>query len=119
MRTYFFDTYALVEVFKGNENYKEYASCSVVTTYFHLFELYYNLIRAHDKETVNKFFERLKEFCIELRFEWIIDASELKLKNKNLSYADCLGYIVAKKLGVKFLTGDKEFENLANVKFMK
>ncbi len=32
---------------------------------------------------------------------------------------DCIGYIFAKQLGIKFLTGDKEFENLDNVEFVK
>ena len=32
---------------------------------------------------------------------------------------DCIGYILAKNIGIKFLTGDKEFENLDNVEFVK
>ena len=32
---------------------------------------------------------------------------------------DCIGYIMAKKLNIKFLTGDKEFENFLNVEFVK
>ena len=40
-------------------------------------------------------------------------------KKKKLSYADCIGYQLAKEHGLKFLTGDKEFENLPNVEFVK
>ena len=32
---------------------------------------------------------------------------------------DCIGYIIAKRLGMKFLTGDKEFEGFENVEFVK
>ena len=41
------------------------------------------------------------------------------LKKRRLSYADCIGYIYAKRHGMKFLTGDKEFENLPGVEFVK
>ena len=32
---------------------------------------------------------------------------------------DCIGYMTAKRLGVKFLTGDREFEGMDNVEFVK
>ncbi len=48
-------------------------------------------------------------------------ASRLKLqyKRRNLSMTDCIGYTIAKNLGIKFLTGDKEFQDLENVEFVK
>ena len=42
-----------------------------------------------------------------------------KIKNKRLSIPDAIGYIISKKLGVKFLTGDNDFKNLSNVEFVK
>lgn len=44
---------------------------------------------------------------------------KLQYKKRNLSMTDCIGYILAKKLGIKFLTGDKEFEDMENVEFVK
>jgi len=32
---------------------------------------------------------------------------------------DSIGYILSIKIGVKFLTGDKEFEDLEKVEFVK
>ena len=43
----------------------------------------------------------------------------LKLKHKNLSIPDSIGYITAKRLGIKFLTGDEDFRNFENVEFIK
>jgi len=40
-------------------------------------------------------------------------------KKRNLSYVDCIGYIIAKQRNIKFLTGDKEFEYMENVEFVK
>ena len=46
---------------------------------------------------------------------------EFRVKNikKDISITDYVGYFMAKNLGVKFLTGDKEFENFENVEFVK
>ena len=118
---YFFDTYALIEVFKGNENYKPYSKVKVITSYLHLYELYYNLLKEYDEVKIKPFFNRIKGFCINLEFNWIIESCKFRSKHKknDLSYADCLGYIIAKNKKIKFLTGDKEFENLDNVEFVK
>ena len=40
-------------------------------------------------------------------------------KKQNLSMTDCISYIMSKNLGIKFLTGDKQFQNLENVEFVK
>jgi len=118
----FFDSYALIEIYEKNLKFEKYAHANVVTTYFQVYETYYSLIRnGYSKDEINDFFEFLQSLCIELKFEWIPKASEFKqiYKKRDLSYADCLGYIIAKDMGIKFLTGDKEFENLPNVEFVK
>lgn len=40
-------------------------------------------------------------------------------KRKDLSYADCIGYTYAKRHGMKFLTGDRQFERMQNVEYAK
>ena len=119
MKAYFFDTYALIEIFKGNENYRDFAKCNIITSYLNLFELYYNLIKSFDREKSRLFFDRVKNFCVALDEAWILQASEMKIQNKTLSYADCLGYVIAKNTGLKFLTGDNQFKELSNVEFCK
>ena len=53
--------------------------------------------------------------------EIVKEAAKLKLmfSKQDLSMADCIGYIKAKQLGIKFLTGDKQFEFLPDVEFVK
>ena len=41
------------------------------------------------------------------------------MANKKLSIPDAIGYTVAKRLGIKFLTGDKEFEHMEDTEFIK
>ena len=117
----FFDTYALIEIYNGSENYRKFQKTRVITSYFHLFELYYILSKEKNEEEFIEFFRYLQNFCIDLKFNWIIEASKFrqKYKKRNLSYADCIGYIIARDLELKFLTGDKEFEDLPNVEFVK
>ena len=43
----------------------------------------------------------------------------LKQDGRNISYADALGYFLALKNKLKFLTGDKEFEGLEGVEYVK
>ena len=51
----------------------------------------------------------------------IKEANEFKAKNRKLklSYVDCIGYVLARSFGVKFLTGDEGFRNIENVEFVK
>lgn len=121
MQTLFFDSYALLEIFKGNKNYEKYKKMSVVTSYLHLYELYYNLKKDCNEEEIKDFFQFLQNFCVDLDFDWIPKAVEFRFlyKTRDLSYADCLGYIISKGLGIKFLTGDNQFKDVPNVEFVK
>ena len=120
--TFFFDSYALIEIYEKNLNYEKYAKANVVTSYFQVYEVYHSLIRnGYSKEEIKDFFEFLQNLCIELNFDWIPASVEFRKEHKKmeLSYADCLGYVIARELNIKFLTGDKEFEDLPNVEFVK
>ncbi len=119
---FFFDSYALIEIYERNPKYKKYSKVNVVTSYFQIYEVYHSLIRnSYSSEEIKDFFEFLQNLCIELKFEWIPMSVELRRKysKRDLSYADCLGYVIAEELKIKFLTGDKEFEDLPNVEFIK
>jgi len=119
--TLFFDSYALLEIYKGNKNYEKYKKVKVITSYLHLYELYYTLRKEYSEEEIKEFFQFLQNFCVDLKFDWIPKAVKFRFfhKKRNLSYADCLGYVIAKDLGIKFLTGDKQFKDLPNVEFVK
>ena len=49
------------------------------------------------------------------------NAMFFRLQNKslNLSYVDCIGYVLARSSGLKFLTGDIQFKDMSNVEFVK
>jgi len=117
---YFYDTYALVELMKGNPNYVRFVlEKDGITSRFNLMELYRFLLKTSGKAEADKQFDALLPFTVEFEDQDIKDAVLLKEKNLDLSYIDCLGYVAAVRLGLKFLTGDKEFSKYKNVVFVK
>ena len=118
---YFFDSYAILEVIFGNPSYSNYSNIPFITTKLNLMEVHFSLLKLYGKKEADEYYDELVKFAINFEDEAIKFANEfkLKMKAKNLSYIDCLGYIIAKLRGVKFLTGDKEFQDLENVEFVK
>ena len=117
---YFFDTYALIEIIKGSKNYEKYKDAKVVTTLLNLMELHYSTMKEFGKEKALMFFNELRGFMIEFGETDIINANYFKHKQgSNISYVDALGYVLSVKNGVKFLTGDKDFENVDGVEFVR
>lgn len=119
-QSFVFDTYAILEVIKGNESYKSYLNSNIVINDFIFAELCYNLSRE-DKSKAEEYAKIYAPYISNLEPNWIKKAMEfrLKWKDRNVSMADCISYFQAKELGIKFLTGDKEFEDLENVEFVK
>jgi predicted nucleic acid-binding protein len=121
MTKYFADTYALIEIIEGNPNYKRFLKDELITSVFNLYELYYRILSKSNEQIAKKYFYYFKNNVSILNDELIFQASEIKLKykKKRLSYTDCIGYVTSNTLRIKFLTGDKEFEDIPNVEFIK
>lgn len=116
---FFFDTYALVEIFKGSKNYEKYADAESFTSILNLFEFYTYLLRFANEETAKKNYYRLLSFVISFSDEDLFEAARLKLQNNKLSYVDAIGYVLAAKNNLKFLTGDREFKDMKNVELVR
>jgi|SRR3989344_4854197 len=118
---YFFDSYAIIEIILGNKNYRDYADRIALTTKLNLFEVYYGLLRDVGEQPANDFLDTYRGFVVDFDNDLIKTAAALRLnmKKKDVSMTDCIGYCLAKKWCVKFLTGDKEFENMEHVEFVK
>jgi uncharacterized protein len=117
--TLFFDTYAFFEIIRGNPNYKKYENFAALTSIFNLAELNYNLKKEKNKEIADFITEKYSSLLVEVTKIDIIEAMDFKIKNKKLSIPDSIGYILAKKHKVKFLTGDEQFKGMDNVEFVK
>lgn len=116
---FFFDTYAMFEVLGGNPKYEQYSNCGIISTIFNLAEFNYNLKKEIAKEKADEFTEDYLDSVVNVSFDDLAEAMDLKTKHRNLSIPDAIGYIIAKKHRVKFLTGDEDFRNFDNVEFVK
>jgi len=122
MISFFFDTYAFYEIIVGNPSYLPFTKdVKIVTTQLNLMELYYQLLALYNKEDTMISFKRYEEFIVPISNEIIIGAMDFRKQHykQDLSYVDCIGYVIAKSMNIPFLTGDKQFEEMANVKFVK
>ena len=116
---YFFDTYALIELAKNNPYYVNYSESVVITTIFNIAELYYVVLRDFNEERAKAVYYKFKECVNEVSDDVIFEAMRLKLKNKNLSYTDSIGYAYSLRHDIKFLTGDRAFEGMKNVELVR
>lgn len=119
--SYFFDTYALFEIIGGNKDYLPYQKAAIITTQLNLFELHYGLLLKYGKDVADRYYDRLMEYTVDFGHNEVKQASLFRAinKKKKMSYVDCLGYIIALSKNVQFLTGDKAFEGVPNVVFVK
>lgn len=118
---YFFDTFAIIEVIKGNKNYERFKDFNIITSILNVGELYYIHLKEYNKKTADFWYKKIKFDLVEIAPEIIVKAMYFRFlnKEKNLSLVDCVGYILALSKQIKFLTGDKEFKDLPNVEFVK
>ena len=116
---FFFDTYAFFEIIRGNPDYKRYEEVNALTTIFNLAELNYGLKKEKTEKIADEITEKYRTFLVDVTLDDIKEAMNLKIKNKQLSIPDVIGYIISKKFNAKFLTGDECFKEMANVEFVK
>jgi uncharacterized protein len=125
MARLFADTYALIELLKGNPNYKGYSNTDLVVTEFNIFELTYAIYRDFGQDEAANVIGtvRTKVEVIPTDDSDYLKASDFRSSanktGKKLSLVDALGYSCSRKLGIKFLTGDKEFSEMENVEYAK
>ncbi|MEK6968035.1 MAG: PIN domain-containing protein [Nanoarchaeota archaeon] len=124
------DTYALIEWFvQGNENYRKFFEeidrKGGFITELTILEFYHRVYHIAGKEKADDSLDivigsnKIIDLNLELIKQAAVFRSEMLKKRKQLSYADCVNYMVAKNLKVKLLTGDNDFKELENVEFVK
>ena len=120
--SFFFDTYALFELMQKNPNYEKYLKgIELATTKLNLMELHYGVGRKAGWETADDVYSDYAAVTIPIMDEDIKQANRFRYlhKTKKLSYTDCIGYTIAKRMNLKFLTGDIQFKDIDNVEFVK
>ncbi len=115
------DTYALVEIAKGNPKYAGYLNSSFAITDLTLAEFYAVLLRGEGEKVADYWYKKLERFSSPVNKEMLIEAIKFRYEHRkqDISFFDAAGYIFSMKQGYLFLTGDKDFDSLPNVDFRK
>lgn len=115
------DTYALVEIAKGNPKFAEYLNSEFVLTDLTLAEFYLVLLREDGEKVADYWFNKLERYSLPAEKELLIEAIKFRYAHRksDISFFDAVGYVFSVKKGYYFVTGDKEFENFSNVEFKK
>ena len=118
---YFFDTYAIIEILKGNSGYEKYRDCKAIISAFNLAELHLHVTRVFGEEIADNILEEYSRCATNFELDDVKEATKLKIKyaKRKLSIPDCMGYVISKRLNIKFLTGDEKFKDLENAEFVK
>src|SRR3989344_4358440 len=119
--SYLWDSYAAIELMSANPGYEKYSAEEIRITIFNLVEIYWLLLHEYGEKFAGEKYAAYKKATVELDDATIMEAIQFRKEHrkKALSYADCIGYTYAKRHGMKFLTGDRQFERMPNVEYAK
>ena len=120
---FFYDSYAVLAYLSDNPKYRSFFEESDgILTKLNLMEIYYRTLEVHGVQAASQVLKVFTRYLVDFGLADIEGSMKLRLKLKkngnNVSYADALGYYLALKNNVKFLTGDKCFEKLDGVEFV-
>src|SRR3989344_7028680 len=111
---YFFDTYAIIEAHLGNPSFSKFGKYPLIVSFLNVAEFYEYLMREYGSEAAENKMRQISFEIIQPNLKTIKDSVNFRQEKKknHISWADCIGYCLAKENGIKFLTGDKEFRDL-------
>jgi predicted nucleic acid-binding protein len=115
------DTYALAEISKANPKFAALMDKEFIITDITLAEFYLIILKEYDELTANYWYKKMSPYSKPADKLILVKAMKYKHINrkKNLSFFDCVGYVYSMENAYKFVTGDKEFEGLPHVEFIK
>ena len=121
MTEYFFDTYAIIEITLNNKNYEKFKEKTLITSILNIGELYMYHLKNYNKKTADYWNRIITPRLIEIDNKVVTEAMLFRLKHKkaDMSLVDCIGYVIALRHGLKFLTGDMQFKGLSDVEYVK
>lgn len=119
---YYFDTYSLIELL-AKRDFVRYTAKGLVTSRWNLAELLVVDLREHGEVEARRHFRRFLGACEDPTDEDLFEAARFREQQRKqrrlLSYVDALGYVIAKRLSLRFLTGDVAFRGLPHVHFVE
>lgn len=119
--TFFFDSYALLEMVYENPVYAAYKDKNAITTKLNAFEVYTACLRDHGQAYADRVLAGLTQTIVDFDLNVVANAAMLRnqFSRQRLSMTDVIGYTLSLQKNVRFLTGDQQFKDLPNVEYVK
>jgi len=119
----FYDSYAVLGYLSDNPKYGTFfEENDGFLTKLNLMEICYRALEVHGAKAASQVVKVFARYLMDFGVADIEGSMKLRLKLKkngrDISYADALGYYLALKFNVRFLTGDKWFKGLEGVEFV-
>lgn len=116
---YFFDTYALLRTYLGEAAFARFAAVPVITDHGCLFEFTRQIMVRKNAKAAREALVGLRAERIVPADDDLVEAAKLMRKLPRLSAQDAMGYTLARRERLLFLTGDRAFRNLPGVEFVE
>jgi predicted nucleic acid-binding protein len=117
---YFYDSWAILEYLNRGRLAPYFRSGRGVTTWLQVMEVFYALLLDGKSELEAKDqIAALQPHLIDFSFDDVLGAMGVRIRmnrnRRNLSYVDAIGYYLAQKRRLRFLTRDPGFRGLRGV----
>src|SRR3989338_9609443 len=95
------DTYALMEIYLGNEKFSEYLNAEFVINDLTLAEFYGVLLREYGEGEAELWLKKLERYSVQVNRKILIEAVKFRQEHKKseISFFDAVGYIFSIKNG--------------------
>ncbi len=78
---YFFDTYAIIEIIKGNPDYDKYTFAKIITSFLNIIELHYILLKEWNNDFANEMAAKYSKYVAPITLMDIEEGNKFRLKN--------------------------------------
>ncbi|EQD77567.1 PilT domain-containing protein [mine drainage metagenome] len=120
----FLDSYAIIEMARGNPRYAAVREGEFATSVGNLLEVYYVLLQSGEEDLAEKALDEFGPLAVDLPRDLISRIARFRLERKGttgrrFSYVDASGYLYAQDRGLEFVTGALEFEGCPGMRFLR
>lgn len=114
----FFDASALVGLFEARSAFEPYRREPIVTERGHIYEFARYLLKTRGARDAAAIVAAVHAIRVEPHDGDLLTAAKLKAQHARMSSQDALGYTLARREGLRFLTTDTAFRKMPGVELV-
>lgn len=115
---YFFDASAIIRVYDDDPSFAPFVNEPMVTERGHVYEFARHTLKTRNASEARAALLDLRTDRVEPTDADLVEAAKLSAKSSRLSAQDALGYVLARRERLTFLTTDRAFRGLPGVEIV-